>query len=426
MTSPTIACPHCHQPIAIDEAFNTQVTQKLNREHAEELRLIQLEADKTRAELAKAADEKVTLALKTKEAELHAELKKAQTEASEKAAAEVAQELSKRSKEIEFFKEQAEKTKVELNKAQETELLLRKEKIQLEDDKKAFELEKQRQLDAERGKIQEDAQLKARQDQELKMMEMQKQLQDALKANEDMRRKLQQGSQQTQGEVLELELENLLRQEFPMDEIKPVPKGVRGADVLQVVKDKQGRVCGTIIWELKNAQWSDKWLDKLREDQRACTADIAVLVSINMPASMKDKNFYFQKGIWVSSRSVYRELAHALRLQLNQVFVTKLAAIGKTGKMEDLYQYLTGLEFKQRVEAIAEVWINLQDELEKEKRLFATKWARQEKNLRKVMDQTYGMYGDLQGIIGSSLPEIKQLQLDSGEDAAIIDQPTLL
>lgn len=405
MNTSTIICPHCHQPISVDQALSQTMRDEVEKEYHQKLHQATVAATK-------AAEQKLAAAVKA------AEVKASET---------ATQELT-------FLKEQMGKQETQLKEARQAELALRQEKVKLEDDKKAFELEKQRQLDAERAKIKEDAEKQAQQTQELKMMEMQKQLGDALKANQDvskaneeLRRKLQQGSQQTQGEVLELELESLLRTEFPTDEIRPVAKGVRGADVLQVVKDKNGRECGSILWELKNAQWSEKWLDKLREDQRSSKADVAVLVSINLPDAIKAKNFAFTKGVWVTSRSLCVALAQALRLQLNQVFVTKLAAVGKNEKMEVLYHYLSGLEFKQRVEAIIEAFTSLQDELEREKRWFSTKWARQEKNIRKVMDQTHGMHGDLQSIMGASLPEIKQLQLDSGEEESIRDdQPSLL
>jgi hypothetical protein len=263
----------------------------------------------------------------------------------------------------------------------------------------------------------------ASQTQELKMMELQKQLTDAMKANEEMRRKLQQGSQQTQGEVLELELESQLKSEFPLDDITPVAKGVRGADILQVVKNQQGRVIGSILWELKNAQWSEKWLEKLRDDQRQSKADLAVLVSINMPPDIT--TFGMRDGVWISCRPTCIALAQALRIQMMRVYATQQSAVGKNEKMEVLYTYLSGFEFKQRVEAIVEAFSSLQDDIEKEKRWFNSKWAKQEKQIRKVIDQTIGMHGDLQGIMGASLPEIKQLQIEAPEELDTVQDALL-
>jgi hypothetical protein len=429
MPVPTITCPHCSQPISVDEALSHQLSAKLEAEFKAKLSAKDQEIAKVRATTAAAIKQELEVekakALKAAQEEASQAIAAAKAESS-KAIAQAQEEATKAiSKELTFLKEQLQTKDKKLEEAQEQELALRKKQTQLEDEKKAFELEKQRQLDAERAKIKEEAEKQATELQQLKMLEMQKQLNDALKANEEMRRKLQQGSQQTQGEVLELELENLLKTEFPMDDIQPVAKGIRGADVLQVVKDRQGRTCGTILWELKNAQWTDKWLEKLREDQRTSKADLAVLVSINMPATIK--TFSYQKGIWVTSRPLCTALASALRFQLYQVATTKLAAVGKSEKMEVLYNYLSGNEFKQRVEAIVEAFTSMQEDLEVEKRWYQKKWSKQEKNIRKVIDHTLGMHGDLQSIMGASLPEIKQLQLESGEEVETeTSQSTLL
>lgn len=229
--------------------------------------------------------------------------------------------------------------------------------------------------------------------------------------NEELKKKLEQGSQQTQGEVLELEIEEVLRKEFPNDEIKEVAKGVRGADIVQVVKDKMGKTCGLILWESKNAKWSDTWLSKLKEDQRAAKADIAVLVSENLPEGIK--NFSYKAGVWVSSRQTFAALASALRISLHQVFTTKQSAVGKNEKMEVLYEYLSGVEFRHRVEGIVEAFSEMQEDIEREKRWFTAKWSKQEKSLRKVMDQTHGMYGELESMMGKSLEPIKSLELES-------------
>lgn len=246
----------------------------------------------------------------------------------------------------------------------------------------------------------------------LKDLEKDKKLQDALKQIEDLKIKMQQGSQQTQGESLELELETKLRAEFPSDQISEVKKGVRGADITQVVIDKLGRDCGTILWESKNAKWTDGWIAKLKEDQRQAKSDIAVLVSVNLPE--KDKDYLYLNGIWVCNWKNFLGLAMALRFNLISLFFERKSGESKDEKMKVLYEYLTGSEFKHRVEGIVEAFGNLQEELEKEKRWFNVKWARQEKEIRKVIDHTHGLYGDFQSVVGKSLPEIKTLEIDDG------------
>jgi len=276
------------------------------------------------------------------------------------------------------------------------------------------ELEMKKKLLQEEEKIRAEASKKAEEEHRLKDSEKDKKLSDALKQVEELKSKIEQGSQQTQGEALELELEERLAAEFPMDKISEVKKGQRGADVVQEVVDKLGRSCGTILWESKNAKWSESWIGKLREDQRAAKADLAVLVSVNLPESVD--SFSYINGVWVVGANYYLPLALALRFNLVSLHHEKQNQDGQEEKMQILYQYLTGAEFRHRVEAIVEAFGIMQNELEREKRWFNTKWARQEKEIRKVIDNTHGMYGDLQGVIGRSLPEIKTLELEDGTE----------
>jgi hypothetical protein len=220
---------------------------------------------------------------------------------------------------------------------------------------------------------------------------------------------MQQGSQQTQGEVLELELEELLRQEFTDDEITEVKKGQRGADVLQKVNDRRGRLCGTILWETKNAKWQETWLSKLRADQREAKAQIAVLVAVQPPAEVE--TFLERDGVWIVHRRYARVLALMLRRSLIEIYAERANQAGKDEKMEVLYRYLTSVEFRHRLQAIVEGFSHLWKDVESEKRWFATKWARQEKEIRKIIDSTQGMYGDLQAVTGRSLTAIPALEV---------------
>jgi hypothetical protein len=275
------------------------------------------------------------------------------------------------------------------------------------------ELEMKKKLNEEENKIKDELAKKFLDEHELKDREKEKVISDLKKALEQAQRKADQGSQQTQGEVLELEIEELLKKEFPNDEIKEVKKGQRGADVIQVVIDKRGQPCGTILWESKNAQWQDGWLKKLREDQREAKAHLGVLVATNYPKEIG--LFKFQDGIWIAGRKAVIHLAMALRFDLIHVNHERLMNVGKNEKMEVLYEYLTGTEFRHRVESIAEAFTNLQIDIEKEKRFFTIKWARQEKELRKIVDSTHGMYGELQAVSGRALQPIKQLESPSEE-----------
>lgn len=374
----TIVCPHCKKSFEISEALDNEYREKL----VEELeRKHQEEREKERKLL------------------------------EEKTAERIRKELDIKLKEKEIEKEQADK---QMKILQEQLLTYMKTNNELKEKDRARELELQKKLEEEGEKIRLKAQEEAEKESKLKLLEKEKQLQDALKEAEDMKRKLQQGSQQAQGEVFELEFESLLAKQYANDKISPVGKGVKGGDIVQEVWDRNGNFAGKILWELKNTKtWSEPWVDKLKADKRAINADEAILISEVMPTDLKKAGY--RNGIWVTERQFVIPIADMMRAKLIQLAGAKKAAQGKDTKMEILYNYLSGLEFKNRVEAIIEAFSNMQTEIEKEKRYFSNKWARDEKNIRQVIDSTYGMHGDLKGIMQGMLPQINGLELESGE-----------
>lgn len=319
--------------------------------------------------------------------------------------------------ELKEMSEQIEEKEQKLKEAQNAELELRREKRNLEERKKTFELEVTRKLDEERVRIREEGAKLALAEHYLKDAEKEKKLQDAIKANEELHRKLQQGSQQTQGEVLELELEDLLKNSFPQDDLSPVSKGIKGADLLQKVFAPNGHYCGVIVWESKRTKaWSDGWISKLKDDQREAKADVAILVTEVLPKEIH--LFGYKNGIWISKYEAVLGLATAIRINLIQVSITKLSSVGKNEKMEVLYHYLSGSEFRQKVEAIVEAFVAMQEDLNEEKRAFARRWARREKQIERVIANTVGMYGNLQGLMGSSIQPIPALEV---KEASIED-----
>jgi len=373
----TFKCQYCGQENEITKAFTKQI----------EAQIIEAESKKHELELAKVRKEAEEAVAQKVSSEFEFELKKL------KAAESQSQERN-----IEFQNQIMALTK-ELRTAKQA-----KEEVQLEMQKKLLE---------EEEKIRFEARKKAIEEHQLKDLEKDKKLQDALKQVEELRTKIEQGSQQTQGEVLELALEQILKQQFPQDSISEVKKGVRGADILEEVVDKTGKNCGRILWESKNAQWSQTWIGKLKEDMRQAKAHVAVLVCSNLPDDCD--TFVYKEGIWLTSRQMVIPLALTLRYYLIRVDFERRTNQGKNEKMEILYDYVTSMEFKHRIEAIVEVFNDFQTEMEREKRWFQTKWSRQEKQLRKVLDHTHGMYGDLQGVVGKSLPELTQLSLPDAE-----------
>src|SRR5258708_2084373 len=284
------------------------------------------------------------------------------------------------------------------------------EKKLLNEKAEEMEIEVKKKIMEAEDKIKLETKKKSEEEHQMKDLEKDKKLNDALTQIEILKTKMQQGSQQTQGESMELELEQKLKAEFPQDKINEVKKGVRGADLTQIVVDKLGRSCGTILWESKNAKWTDGWISKLKEDGRQAKADLLVLVAVNLPEGIE--GFVYKDGVWICNLKNYLPLAWSLRFNLVSLFHERNSSEGKDEKMKILYQYLTGTEFRNRVEGIVESFSSLQEELEKEKRYFNVKWAKQEKEIRKVIDHTHGMYGDLQGVIGKSLPEIDSLKLE--------------
>jgi hypothetical protein len=299
-----------------------------------------------------------------------------------------------------------------LEKAQQQELELRKQQRQLEEDKRAFELEMNRKLDIERQNIVEKVARESEENHKFKDAEKDKQLADMRTQIEELKRKAEQGSQQAQGEVLELEFEHLLKEDFPFDEIMPVSKGVKGGDVIQTVKTQAGRVCGKILWETKRTKsWSDGWIQKVKDDQRDAKADLSVIVSEVLPKGFH--HFRQIDGVWVTDIPSALSLSLALRVVLIQVAKSRDIQTGKEEKMEIVYNYLTGVEFRNRVQAIVESFVAMKKDLDAEKRAMTATWSKREKQIDRVVLNIAGMHGDLEGIVGGSLPAVKMLELSN-------------
>lgn len=228
-----------------------------------------------------------------------------------------------------------------------------------------------------------------------------------------MQQKTKQGSQQLQGEVLELDLEKQLRSNFPDDEILPVPKGVRGADVLQKVRNRAGKEAGTIIWEAKRARWNSLWISKLKEDLRTSAASEAILIVEELPEKLKNSGLV--EGIWIASYQDALTLATTIRLLLMKVAAAKSAAENKDEKLEDLYRYITSDSFRHKIESQIESFIQLKSELDTEKRSMERIWSKREMQIARLERNTASLFGDLQGITGPALPSIKTLESENGD-----------
>lgn len=402
MQDQTIKCPYCSKAIPLTETLSAQIKDSLRKEYEDKARLKEGELKRREEELAKKEREQnETLAKRLS-------LEKAK----------IAEEMEKRAREkmaleIKDLKEEKEEKERLLAESRRAELELRKKTRELEEKEKALELDVARKIDSERERIRQAALEMFSEEHRLKDLEKDKKIGDMLKTIEELKRKGEQGSMQTQGEILELDLEVLLKSRFPVDVIEPVPKGIKGADIVQKVYTRNGIYCGAIAWESKRTKaWNDEWIGKLKDDQREVRAEVAVLVTETLPKGVGA--FANIEGVWVSAVAVAPSLAEALRASLIEVTQVRCSAVGKNEKMEAIYNYLVGAEFRQKVEAILESFMSMRKDLDAEKRAMQKIWSKREKQIEKVLGSTSGMYGDLQGIIGSTLPEIRQLELDAG------------
>jgi len=253
------------------------------------------------------------------------------------------------------------------------------------------------------------ARKEAEEELKLKVMEKEQTISSMQRQIEELKRKAEQGSQQLQGEVQELELEEMLSSKFPRDTILPVPKGEFGGDVLHRIVGPLGQICGTILWESKRTKnWSDTWLPKLREDQRTAKAEIAVIVSQVLPKDIE--SFGIVDQVWVTHPKVALPVAIALRQTLLEIAGARKASEGQQTKMEMVYQYLTGPRFRQRIQAIVEAFSSMREDLDRERKAITKQWSKREEQIDRVMQATVGMYGDLQGIAGKTLQEIEGLE----------------
>jgi hypothetical protein len=282
------------------------------------------------------------------------------------------------------------------------ELDLRRQLRELAEKQQNQDLEFARKLDDEKKRIENAARASIGEEFRLKEGQMRAQMESAQREAADLKRKLEQGSQQTQGEALELGLEAMLHSAFPMDELLPVPKGVTGADLLQRVRSPSGQLCGTIVWEAKQAKnWSSSWLSKLKDDQQAVGAEIAVLVTSAMPreaAGRSGEPFVRESDVWVTRLNAARPLAEALRTTLLEMHKLRQANLGRSEKMELLYNYICSPQFAQRVKSVVEGFEAMKKDLDAERNAMLRIWKKREMQLTRMTTGMLGVVGDLQGI----------------------------
>ena len=410
MAEPTIMCPSCRTEIRLTEslaapliaATRAQFELQLSQKDAQILQREQAVRDQQRGLEQQVADRV--------EEQLKGERTRLIAQEARKARLVTAAELEAKGRELAEAQEILKTQELKLSEAQNAQAELLRKQRKLDEMQRELELNVERRVSDGLAEARALARREAEEGLKLKVMEKDQTIASMQQKIEELKQRAEQGSQQLQGEVQELELESLLRLKFPFDLVEPVSKGEYGGDALQTVISNGGSSCGAILWECKRTRnWSDGWLAKLREDQRCAKAEFAVLVSRALPKEIE--TFDVVDGIWVAHPRAALPVATVLRHLLLQLRAVRQVSEGQQTKTEMVYQYLTGPRFRQRVEAIVEAFTTMHEDLDRERKAIMKQWAKREEQIERVMGATVGLYGDLQGIVGKSLQEIESLEL---------------
>ena len=401
----TIKCPNCQHEFPIGNALAQEIENDIRGKYLKRYNDDKLKLEAEKSQLAKDAQQ-LKLQAENQEATLAAKLRLAKATLEEEAIKKAAQEMQFQMERLN--KELTEKSQ-KLKESQEKELELMLKEKQLKEKEESFKLELEKQLQARQNEIEEKVKKAESERSDLKIKELEKKLADQVELAETMRRKAEQGSMQLQGEVQELALEELLRSTFPFDTIEEVAKGVRGADCMQIVRNNLAQVCGKIIYESKRTKaFTNEWIEKLKNDMRTQQADIAVIVTEVLPKDMDA--FGFKDGVWICRFADVKALSFLLRDSLVKIQTALVSQENKGDKMQMLYNFLTGNEFKQNIEAVMEGFMSLKDGINKEKMQMEKIWKEREKQLDKVLINTTQFYGSIKGIAGNAIGDLKMLE----------------
>lgn len=420
-----IKCPACGTIIDVENVLAADIEQKLQQQYQDKLQqsLNKVEEDKRKL----MADQVLFEEKKKNENEIFAqklqqEKQKLETEIQEQLRKSIAADFENklrmlennnadneeklkeaRKKELEFL----QKEQLLKNKEAELEITLQK-KMQHE---RTLIAEQIRSQESEKNNLKETTY-------QLKVKELELQLDEQKKLADEMKRRAEQSSMQRQGESQEILLEEILKENFPFDIIEEVGKGVEGADCMQIIRNSAGVVCGKIIYESKRTKaWSNSWVDKLKADKRNQGADAAILVTQAFPKDMD--RFGEKDGIWLCGFAEVTSVSHLIRNGIIKIHEVQKAQEGKGDKMQMLYDYLTGNEFRGQVEAIMEGFMAMKQGITKERIQMEKIWKEREKQLEKVLISTSGMYGSVKGIAGASIGDIPLLDgTDDGYNLA--------
>jgi hypothetical protein len=413
-----ITCPKCAASIPLDETLAGPAIAKIREEAAQAISSAKREAETAAAKIQAEKDALAQrqIELTEREASLQAQVNQAVAEQRSEIVKQEREAIQKESaSQLAAEREKATRLAEELETAQNAELQLRQEKDHLDARAKQLDLEVARLVDSQRRAIEERVTRETEDEYRLRMAEKDKTIADMRAKLEEANRKAIQGSQQLQGEVMELEFEYSLQQAFPQDLVEAVKTGVRGGDVLQHILGQMNKPAGTIFWETKRAQsWGSDWAAKARHDAAASKAEVAVIVSEVLPKGVRD--FAYYDGVWVTRPCFAGPLGIALRHGIIACAEARQGAVGRESKKDRLYTYMTGPEFRVAIESIALPFKELHDELAAEKRSTLARWRRQERRIERVLTGVATFQGDLQGLVGSEIPAIEGFEMETIDD----------
>lgn len=403
-TTASVKCPNCRYEFPIAGALSEEIEAEIKAKYREHLQKEKVKIDAERAQLLKEA-EALKLQAENQDRVLADRMRLARLQLQEEAQKKAAEEQRVQ---MEHLSKELEEKKVKLRESMERELALTRRESELREKEEALKLELERKMLEKQQEIEEKARRMESERSELRIKELEKKLADQVELAETMRRKAEQGSMQLQGEVMELALEELLRAAFPFDAIDEVAKGTRGADCIQTVRSASGQVCGKIIYESKRTKaFTAEWIDKLKNDMRAQQADIAVIVTEVLPKDMSA--FGFRDGVWICRFTDVKPLAFLLRDTLVRISTALVIQENRGEKMQMLYDYLTGTEFRQNIEAVVEGFLSLRDGITRERVQMEKLWKEREKQLDKVLQNTTQFYGSIKGIAGNAVSDLRLL-----------------
>ncbi|BBO04461.1 hypothetical protein SG09_38110 [Bradyrhizobium ottawaense] len=416
---PLLHCPKCNHEIRLTESLAAPLIEETRRRFQQQLAdkdaEVTRKTDALRQEREQLAKQRETIEDQVKQM-LAAERARLVAAEGKKAREAAAAELQAKANEAAELRQTLAANNAKLAEAQQQQAELMRKQRALDDEKRELDLTIEKRVQASVEQIQVKVRQEADEAARLRVAERDQTIESMARTIEELKRKAEQGSQQSQGEVLELELEELLRGRFPTDSIEPVAKGELGADLIQQVNAAVGQPAGIILWETKRTKaWSDGWLAKLRDDQRRSGAHVALIISHALPKHIEQ--FDLMDGVWVAHPRCALPVAVALRKALIDVSNSRLVQQGQQTKMEQVYHYLTGTRFQQRVEAVVEKFNDMRKDLDSERKFMVRQWAKRETQILSVIDSTVGMVGDLQAIAGKAMPEIASIDLPLLEDS---------